>query len=529
MFRVFLFTLVLAAFVCCDDEIKEEEDVIVATTANFKTVVTDESQVLVEFYAPWCGHCQSLAPEYAKAAGTLKEENSPIKLAKVDATVEKELAEKYEVKGFPTIKFFNKGNVIDFAGGRTGKDIVDWLKKKTGPPAKSLDTADDLKAFTTLEGARDIVVVGTFNGESDAKKAYLDAAAAIEGLEFGIAVGENDAIAVHKSFDNEDKVPILMSGDLTDVQAIKDFAKSESMRLLTEFSDETAPKIFGGDIKNHLLAFVSKKADEFKSHEAALTEVAKSFKNKILFVYINVDVTDNERILEFFNLKKADVPTVRIIDLSTDMKKYNPTENKMDAAAISAFATSFLNKELKPHLNTEEVPADWDSKPVKVLVGKNFLEVAGDKSKNVFVEFYAPWCGHCKQLAPIWDELAEALADRDDIIIAKMDSTANEVEEVQVQSFPTLKCWKKGDGEVVDYKGARTKEALKKFAESGCEIQEEATEPEEDPMAEEGDDGEEPEGEEPEGEESEGEESEGEEPEAEGDEKPTEDTKKDEL
>jgi protein disulfide-isomerase A1 len=51
----------------------------------------------------------------------------------------------------------------------------------------------------------------------------------------------------------------------------------------------------------------------------------------------------------------------------------------------------------------------------------------------------APWCGHCKSLAPIWEELGKAFAGRDDIVIAKMDSTANEVPEVKIQGFPTLK------------------------------------------------------------------------------------------
>lgn len=77
-------------------------------------------------------------------------------------------------------------------------------------------------------------------------------------------------------------------------------------------------------------------------------------------------------------------------------------------------------------MKSEEIPAD-NSAPVKVVVGKSFDDIVLDETKDVLVEFYAPWCGHCKALEPKYDELAQKLAYNNNLVIAKLDATANEV------------------------------------------------------------------------------------------------------
>jgi len=163
--------------------------------------------------------------------------------------------------------------------------------------------------------------------------------------------------------------------------------------------------------------------------------------------------------------KKSQLPEWFV--LADEMAKYKPTAAVLeDVDAMRSFINDFLDGKLKQHLLSQDVPEDWDKNPVKILVASNFDDVALDSEKDVLVEFYAPWCGHCKQLAPIYDKLGEKFLDNPAIVVAKMDATVNELEHTKINSFPTIKLYKKGDNKVVEYNGERTLEGLSKFLET---------------------------------------------------------------
>ncbi|CAJ1869196.1 unnamed protein product [Sphenostylis stenocarpa] len=108
--------------------------VVILSPDNFDEVVLDETKdVLVEFYAPWCGHCKALAPTYEKVAAAFNLDEEVV-IANVDADKYKDLAEKYGVSGYPTLKFFPKSNKAgeDYSGGRELDDFVAFINEKCG-------------------------------------------------------------------------------------------------------------------------------------------------------------------------------------------------------------------------------------------------------------------------------------------------------------------------------------------------------------------------------------------------------------
>jgi len=443
---------------------QEEEGVIVLTDDNFDQVINHYEHVLVEFYAPWCGHCKKLAPEYAKAAQDLKASDPNVALAKLDSTVHKNVSGRFEIKGFPTLKLFSNGTPSEYNGGRTHPEIVSWLRKKTGPVLRTLASVAEIEAFT-----RSSEVAIVYFGDNTADlAAYERFARSSDDHFFGTCNSEvayshynvqAGQVVLFKKFDEGRND---FTGAISE-NALRQFVLSHSAPLVMKFDEKAAQLVFGKATPG-LFLYRDSNSENTAQLDNILKSVAEKVKGRIQVLLTDIKQGLETRLAEYIGVTSNDLPSVRIHDTRVDLKKYNMAGDITEENVLQ-FVNDWETGKLRPHLKSEEIPATQTG-DVVVLVGKSFHQIVMDPTKDVLVEFYAPWCGHCKKLEPIYNELATSLKSNTNLVIAKMDSTANEVEEVSIQGFPTIKFWPANNKRTpMDFNGDRTLEGFTAWLE----------------------------------------------------------------
>ncbi|GAA6015474.1 hypothetical protein JCM10207_008607 [Rhodosporidiobolus poonsookiae] len=443
-------------------------DVVELTQSTHKDFIEGSPLSLVEYFAPWCGHCKALAPHYEEAATILKKENIPI--AKVDCTVETEVCSGQGVNGYPTLKVFRNGVPADYQGTRKTDGIVSYMKKQSLPAVSDV-TAENHDEFR----AADKVVLIAYVDESDSKtkQTFTDFANAYrDDYLFGVSTDaaaiaaanvKTPAVVLYKTFDEGRND---LEGKITD-DSLFAFAKEHSVPLLDEISPDNFAMYAEAGIP---LAYIFVEASDPKREEIvkAIEPVARDHKGKINFVWI--DATKFADHAKSLNLQEPTWPAFAIQNLQ-EMQKFPLDQSKaVDAKTVGAFVADFAAGKVAPSIKSEKVPAVQDE-PVYVLVADEFdKKVAEDK--DLFVEFYAPWCGHCKKLKPIWDTLGERFSNvKSKLTIAKFDATENDIPSTagfRVTGFPTIKFKAAGSSEWISYEGDRSLDSFVEFIEANA-------------------------------------------------------------
>lgn len=446
-----------------DDEIPPS-DVHTLGKDNFKEFVSSHPLVLAEFYAPWCGHCKALAPEYEDAATKLKAKDIP--LVKVDCTVEQDLCQEFDVSGYPTVKVFRgANNHTPYSGQRKSDAIVSYMTKQSMPAVSILDKGN----FTNFKMEDKVVLIAYLDPEDKENlETYTKVADSLRdtflfGAVFDPAVAEMDkvkapAIVLFKSFD-EGKV--VYDGRI-EVEEITDFAKTASVPLVGEVGPETYAGYIAAGIP---LAYLFVENDKDKTELTKLvTPLAEKYRGKMNFA--TIDAVAFGAHAGNLNLEVGKWPAFAIQETTKNLKFPYPQDQELTETTVSKFVEDYVEGKLQPSIKSEPTPETQDG-PVYVVVAHNYKDIVIDTDKDVLLEFYAPWCGHCKNLAPKYEELAGLYFNNPEfaakVLVAKVDATANDVPD-EIQGFPTIKLFPGGKKDSpVDYQGDRTVEDLANF------------------------------------------------------------------
>jgi len=311
------------------------------------------------------------------------------------------------------------------------------------------------------------VKVVAFVGASDNLEGYTKAASTLRNeYFFGVVKGNAGANAEFKVtqtpavvlFRNFDDGNVIHTGDMS-AEAITGFIKANSFPLVGVIGPENYAKYLERGF-NFVWVFVDMdNAEHTALIKNEVTPVAKEFRDRLSFVQL-----DGVKWVEHaksFGLS-GNLPGVVLEDRDKRKNYIFPESKTISKDTFRAHIDGVLKGTVAPTVKSEPVPED-NTGPVRVIVGSTFDADVLNNDKDVLVEFYAPWCGHCKSLAPKFEELGKSFASDPTVLIAKIDSTAND-SPADIQGFPTLILYPAGDKQnPIPYEGDRTVKAMHRF------------------------------------------------------------------
>lgn len=432
-----------------------------------------------------CGHCKRLAPDWAKLGEQLDEKYG--KVVKVDCTgAGKETCAKYQVQGYPTLKFIkydpdgSLGDkaVINYDKARDLKSLLNFAKLHGSPPYQELKD-EQVKEFMNDQEETSFVLF-TSSKDTEAFKSFVKACGEFLGnAKFGVSFTKTPKKLVQNA-DSETLVFTRAKNLISNIEKPTDISQTPSMfapfiqkhihgkvAMRTSSNDETISRPL-------LTVFINA---DYKTNSSYFLMV----RNRLLLIskkydaiqFAVAEVNDFRGYIYHLGFDSKDIELLYTIDDDKHQRFVPKTTLKFSQVGelqtkVTEFVDDFLQDKLPVFLKSQDVVPNQEKGQVYIMVAKTFESDLNNNTKDHFIKMYAPWCGHCKKLAPLWDEIAEIYKDVQDLVIAKFDATANDIplDQFQIEGFPTLFYVPKGQLKPIPYEGARTKEAIIKFIES---------------------------------------------------------------
>uniref|UniRef100_A0A8C6P4B7 Protein disulfide-isomerase A3 n=1 Tax=Nothobranchius furzeri TaxID=105023 RepID=A0A8C6P4B7_NOTFU len=432
-------------------------DVLELGDADFDYLATEHETMLVKFYAPWCGHCKKLAPEFQKAARQLK---GTVQFAKVDCTAHTVTCGRFGVTGYPTLKIFRYGkDSAPYDGPRTANGIYNYMMKQTGPDSVHLKSKEDLQTFVKNYDASIV-------GMTDVQRGTLSY------LRFHRSVLLFRPPRLSNTFEGS----VVVFKDYLTITNVSQFHSICVYRygMCPHMTLETRDRL---RVRDLLTAYYDldyhhnvRGSNYWRNR---VMKVASKYTGRGLMFSVANKKDFQAELEDEYGLGTSDGGELPFVTIRTKLgHKYVMREEfTRDGQSLGRFLEDYFAGRLKRYIKSEPLP-EKNTAPVKVVVAESFDEIVNDPAKDVLIQFFSPLCPHCKKLEPVYRELADTLHSDPNIVIAKMNAVYNDIPlGYDVQGFPTIYFAPVGKkDEPIRYQGTRELKDFLKFLKSEATV-----------------------------------------------------------
>lgn len=511
---IYLALIALSLYQC-----SAEDGAAVQFTSDTFKESKGSNPLFVKFYAPWCGHCKRMAPTWEELAAKFNVDGQKIVIGKVDCTVETALCSENGVTGYPTLKFYNaEGEDEKYKGGRDLDTLEKFVREKiggdSGPAAAGgSSTAVAENGLYTLKeedfdahiatGMHLIKFYAPWCGHCKRLAPIWDELAAKYGKDAAVKIAKVDCTkqqAICSKMDDVRGYPTLLF--FKDGKMAEKYPGGRDMNSFDAFISKksgkdapAAPKqeepaaaepaaegmyVLNSDNikqvidseKTTFVKFYAPWCGHCKNMVGEWVKLAKKYANAKGVQIADVDCTKTKECKENYGVQGF--PTLKVFRAGQELAQHRSgrdvesmskflEEHVLDGQLEGAAADQAEPAEPKSPAKGEAEPPTDEENGLVTLTDLTFDSVA-KTTKTTFVMFHAPWCGHCKRLAPDWALLAKSFMDNDSVVIAKVDCTENRNICVRygVKGYPTLKLFREGN-DLGEHNGGRSLEDMQQF------------------------------------------------------------------
>lgn len=420
------------------------------TAVNFTLTINNAKLILIYFYAPWCGHCRRMSPEFERAARRLKEYGIP--LGKVDATKEKSLAEVNEVRSYPTLLLYRRGRRFEYNGPREETGIVNHMLNLSQYPSKEVGS---LKQFKKSIHPITLTVLAVFSKyRGPFYKEFEAAANNLRGrhtfyhtysmeLASHYKVGENSLVLIHPEIvrsQYEEPYYTFSRPDATQVHMER--FMEEHLFPLVGFRD--VANFWKYHNKYPLVVvfydvdFSFDNRDETQRIRQKVLKVAQQYKGRVLFAVSHE--TDFEDDLKSLGLEDSGAE-VNVGMWMNERERYRmaPVDD-FKSSNLRNFVEAVLQGTLKQYVRSQTAPRE-QTRDVLTVVGSTFEELVMASDKDTLIMFRSPDCHMCDELVEelelCYNRIDYQAPDRFQAAI--IDATQNDFPSIfKVDDYPAI-------------------------------------------------------------------------------------------